>query len=168
MKKLLFLSFLFLLFTNCSTNKYISSTNEIKTLSNIKTLELNKYLKNIDSNLLPNRKTIIIYINNDPKFVEKNYQVPWDIFYGNLVQELNSVEKPNLFWIINENVKNLHFYHGDKINWKIDKENYLQNNFFIHNGMNGGFLILNKEGKYFFKEGEYDKKELINAYKSLN
>ncbi len=127
---------------------------------------LKKYLKKInDYNINFDKKIIINFIDNDPAIYRKNYRVPWDIFYGNLADKLNSIEPCNHFWIINKKVKDLHYYHGNKINWIVDTNNIIRESFFEYDGPNGGFLILKPNGEYFLKLEEYSKLDMISTLK---
>ncbi|MFC0605180.1 hypothetical protein [Winogradskyella pulchriflava] len=127
---------------------------------------LKSHLLNIiDHDIDFDKKIIINFIDNDPTIYRKGYRVPWDIFSGNIKKNLDKIEECNHFWIINKRVKDLHYYHGKKINWKVDKNNVIRNFFFKNEGLNGGFLILKPNGDYFLKVGEYGKYDVISTYK---
>lgn len=126
---------------------------------------LKKHLINIsDDDIDFDKKIIINFIDNDPRIHQKGFQVPWDIFYGNLENELNKIEQCNHFWIINPTVEDLYFYHGNKIKWIEDKNEVIRDLFFKYNGLNGGFVILKPEGGYFLKVGEYIKSEVLKRH----
>lgn len=174
MKKILYVTFLILL-CNCSSTKKTQNITEDSSddllakssMSEKEFIEINEYFKSLDLKFIKGNNTVIVYIDNDPRSYQKGYQVPWDIFYGNLPKNLNSIEKCNFVWIINNRVKDLYYYHGNKINWKVDRGAFLRNKVFYHEGRNGGFLIVDSNGEHFFKEGEYTKKELIQTYKNF-
>ena len=111
-----------------------------------------------------NKKIIINFIDNDPKIYRENYQVPQDIFYGDLENDLARIELCNHFWIINQRVKDLHYYHGNKINWIVDENKRIREFFFKYDGLNGGFVIIKPNGDYFLKVGEYRKSDVLKRH----
>ena len=126
---------------------------------------LKNYLTDITQQKINfDKKVIINFIDNDPKTYRKNYQVPWDIFYGNMENDLTKLGECNHFWIINQRVKDLDYYHGDKINWVVDKNNLIRQSFFKYDGLNGGFVIIKPNGDYFLKIGEYRKSDVLNTH----
>lgn len=126
---------------------------------------LKNHLSNIsDKEIDFDKKIVINFIDNDPWINKKNYQVPWDIFYGNMKVDLAKLGQSNHFWIINHRVKNLHYYHNDKIKWIIDKNDVIRKLFFKYNGINGGFVIIKPNGEYFLKIGEYKKSDVLKTH----
>lgn len=183
MKKLsLVLSFVSLL--SCSTTQsFLNKKAHLYTINNalIKSHKhgklsdenfrfLKKHLTNISNNSLNfNTKTVINYIDNDPKDINNDYQTSWDIFDGCLTSKLNSMFPCNHLWVINERVKNLNYYHNNKINWTTDQNNIIRQLFFNNtDGFNGGFVIIKPNGEYFLKIGEYKKEELLDTFKEFN
>ena len=184
MKKIMFIPVILMM--SCSTNKTVNnstfngyriknSQGEIITVpSDEKNVleaeffsELKEYLNDIvNYNLDFSKKTVINFIDNDPKWTIANYQVPWDIFYGNLSEELNKIENCNHIWIKNKKVEDLYYYHGNKIKWITDKNDLIRSKFFKYDGLNGGFLILNPDGQYHLKVGEYTKAGLLKIYET--
>lgn len=182
MKKILFVAFVFVL--SCSTKKtaITAGIDEYKvkdvhgkyiiipsdTLGELRPeyfAGLKVYLNEIaDYHLDFTKNTVINFIDNDPSKHIPNYQVPWDIFYGDLSEELNTIEDCNQLWIKNVRVKNLHYYHGHKIKWLSDKDDIIRSKFFKYNGLNGGYLILKPNGQFYLKVGEYTKLDLLNRY----
>ena len=129
---------------------------------------LKTYLNNIsESKINFNNHIIINFIDNDPKIHIDHYQVPWDIFYGDMKKDLAKLGKPNHFWMINPRVKDLNYYHANKIQWFVDKDDVIRELFFEYNGLNGGFVIIRPTGKYFVNVGEYRKSEVLEAYKEF-
>ena len=126
---------------------------------------LKNHLNNIsDKEIDFDKKIIINFIDNDPRIHKKNYQVPWDIFYGNMENDLAKFGQSNHFWIINKRVKDLHYYHGNKINWIVDKNDLIREFFFKYDGLNGGFVIIKPNGNYFLKIGEYRKSDVLKTH----
>ncbi len=184
MKKIIFIFAVLLI--SCSTNKNIidpafngykikNSQGEVITIPSDEKGSLNSeffselkmYLNEIvNYNLDFSKKIVINFIDNDPKGNNTNYQVPWDIFYGNLSEDLNKIENCNHIWIKNNRVKNLYYYHGNKIKWITDKNDLIRSKFFKYDGLNGGFLILKPDGRYYIKVGEYTKSGLLKIYKT--
>ncbi|PJX24607.1 hypothetical protein CAP47_03750 [Psychroflexus sp. S27] len=137
-------------------------------LSNVDYQTLKNHLNKIsDKEIDFNKKIIINFIDNDPKIYRKGYQVPWDIFYGNIKDDLAKLGQSNHFWIINKKVKDLYYYHGDKIKWIVDEGDFIRKLFFHYNGLNGGFVIIKPNGDYFLKVGEYQKSEVLKTYKEF-
>ena len=185
--KYIFLALNVFLFIGCSSAKKLENktTNFYKiensngkeimvprqkrdTISPGKYQKLKEYLTEInDHDLDFNKKIVINFIDNDPYRPSNNYQVNWDIFDGDLEKELNSIEPSNHIWILNNQVKNLYYYHGEKINWMIDKNNLVRELFFNYNGLNGGFLIIKPNRNYSLLVGEYSKLEELNALKEF-
>lgn len=129
---------------------------------------LKNHLSHIsDYNINFTKKVIINFIDNDPRVHMGNYQVPWDIFYGNIENELAEIDQLNHFWIINERVKELYYYHGNKISWIVDKENTIRDLFFQYEGLNGGFVIIKPNGDYFLKVGEYQKSDVLKMHEEF-
>lgn len=129
---------------------------------------LNNHLSRVsDFNINFTQKVVINFIDNDPRIHMGNYQVPWDIFYGNIEKELAEIDQLNHFWIINERVKDLYYYHGNKISWIVDKDNTIRDLFFKYEGLNGGFVIIKPNGDYFLKVGEYQKSDVLKMYKEF-
>lgn len=127
--------------------------------------KLIQHLSQISNKKLNQSKNIVIhYIDNDPTTVSANYQVPWDIFEGNLTRQLNRIEKCNHLWVLNERVTNRSYYHADKIPWTVDQDLFLKELFFDHEGLNGGFVIIKSDKSYYLKSGEYTKNELLAKY----
>ncbi|MXV38681.1 hypothetical protein GO491_08355 [Flavobacteriaceae bacterium Ap0902] len=186
MRKSITLFFLTLLTLNCAAqtvekksphtyqlgNAY-DSINEVlnETTGNLSTEDyqlLKNHLSNISTENIDFNKSIIInYINNDPKSAQTNYQVEWDIFYGDLAKKLSKIEQNHQFWMINPEVQNLHYY-GNKIDWRTDKNNIIKKLFFDYNGLNGGFIIIKPDGSFYKNVGEYTKADVINAFKKFN
>lgn len=136
----------------------------IDSLSNEYYDTLKKHLNSISYKEINfDKKIIINFIDNDPRINKKNYQVPWDIFYGNIEKDLSKHGQSNHFWIINKRVKHLYYYHGDKINWIVDENNLIREMFFNYDGLNGGFVIIKPNGKYFLKIGEYRKSDFLKT-----
>lgn len=129
---------------------------------------LKKYLTEISDDQLDFDKNIIInYIDRGPTEASQNYQVPWDIFSGHTSDDLEAIAPTNHLWLIHKDVENLHYYHGDKINWIVDKENQMRELFFKHADLNGGFIIIKPTGTYFLRVGEFQKRDLIDTYKEF-
>ncbi|MDG4949651.1 hypothetical protein NLM59_01830 [Weeksellaceae bacterium KMM 9724] len=129
---------------------------------------LKNHLNHIYDNKIDFGEHIIInFIDNDPKKHIDSYQVPWDIFYGNIKKDLAKLGKLNHFWIINPRVRNLNYYHDDKIQWIQDKDDVLRKLFFEYNGLNGGFVIIKPNANYFIKVGEYRKSDILEAFKEF-
>jgi len=184
MKKIIFISVFLII--SCSSNKSTISTthngyriknsqgeiinipsDEKNSLESDFFSELKNYLSEIVNYKLDFSKKIVInFIDNDPRGNITNYRVPWDIFYGNLSDDLNEIENCNHIWIKNIQVENLYYYHGNKIKWVTDKNNLIRSKFFKYNGLNGGFLILKPDGQYYLKVGEYTKLGLLKTYES--
>jgi hypothetical protein len=80
---------------------------------------------------------------------------------------MNKIVRISHFWVINPNVKNLYYYHGNKINWIKDTNNYIQKNLLFFEGLNGGYIILDSAGNYYLQRGEYSKKDVLNKLKEL-
>ena len=140
-------------------------SHDIETLSSQDLLNLKIYLSNLTDHELDFSKNIVInFIDIDPRRSRENYQVPWDIFYGKLENELNQIKSSVHVWIINPTVTNLHYYHGDTINWRKDLDNTVRNLFFDYPRLNGGFVIIKPNGEYFYKLGEYSKSDILNTY----
>lgn len=153
---------------NSDGTKTLVPSHKKSSISKTNFQNLKEYLVDInDYNLDFNKKIILNFIDNDPIRYRKNYQVPWDIFYGNLYEELNSIEPCNQIWILNKSVKDLYYYHGNKINWIVDRDNVIRELFFNYNGLNGGFVIIKPNGKYFLKVGEYKKSDVLNTLKGF-
>lgn len=143
-------------------------SHQIGKIPNTSFDHLKNYLTEIvDYDLDFQKKIVINFIDSDPKTHQKNHRVPWDIFYGNLKDDLNSIEPCNHIWSINKNVKNLYYYHGKTINWTTDEKNYIRELFFKYNGLNGGFVIIKPDGHYFLKRGEYTKSNILNTLKDF-
>ncbi len=137
-------------------------------LTNMDYENLKSHLKDISNKELDfNKRIIINYIDNDPRIYRKNYQVPWDIFYGNMEADLAKFGKANHFWVINKGVTDLHYYHGDKIKWIEDKNNVVRKLFFAYDGLNGGFVIIKPNGEYFLNIGEYTKSNFLETHKEF-
>lgn len=130
---------------------------------------IKKYLIRINpkTNFEKSNFIVINYIDNDPTIYTKYYQVPWDVFENDVSKKLKKIDKINHFYIINPDVKDLYYYHGNKLKWEIDKDHFLQNKFFSFKGLNGGFLIIDKEGNYFALKGEYTEKKVLDKVKEL-
>ncbi|CAM1369714.1 hypothetical protein [Tenacibaculum xiamenense] len=126
---------------------------------------LKNHLNNISGKQIDfDKKIIINFIDNDPIVYKKNYQVPWDIFYGNMENDLIRFGQSNHFWVINKRVKDLYYYHGNKINWIVDENNIIRELFFRYDGLNGGFVIIKPNGNYFLKIGEYQKSDVLKTH----
>ncbi|MFD0964986.1 hypothetical protein [Pseudofulvibacter geojedonensis] len=148
--------------------KTFVKSHSTNTLSKNNLENLKKHLTDINpSDIDFSKKIVVNFINNNPSISIKNYQVPWDIFYGNMQKKLNSIEPCNHFWIINKDVTDLYYYHGNKINWIIDKQNIIKKLFFNYDKLNGGFLILKPNGEYFIKKGEYTKSDVLDIMRSF-
>ena len=186
MKKLLQISLTILIFGCSSSNSLINKEPYLYTIENpdgskIKVKShltgslinedyetLKEHLNNIsDKEIDFAKKVIINFIDNDPRIYRKNYQVPWDIFDGNIDVDLTKFSQPNHFWIINERVKDFYYYHGNKINWIVDKGDLIRNLFFKYDGLNGGFVIIKPNGDYFLKIGEYRKSDILKTHKEF-
>ena len=153
---------------NDDGSKIKVKSHTIDTLKNEEYETLKNHLNNIsDQDILFENKIIINFIDNDPRIYNKGYQVPWDIFYGKIENDLSKTEQCNHFWIINQKVKDLHYYHGNKINWIVDKNEIIRNLFFKYNGLNGGFVIIKPNGEYFLKVGEYQKSDVLKRHKEF-
>ncbi len=140
---------------------------EIKTSGKFNYYHLETIKKNLvslasETSLEDFNYIVINYINNDVNLKNKNHQVPWDIFENDISKSLKKADKVKHYFIINPDVKNIYYYHGDTINWKIDKDHFLQKNFFLFNELNGGFLIIDKEGNYILYKGEYSRKDVLD------
>lgn len=110
---------------------------------------------------------VINYIDNDPNIYIKGYQVPWSIFLNDISKSFKKSDKVAHFYIINPDVKDLFYYHGNKIKWKIDKDHFMKNKFFPFKGLNGGFLIIDKEGNYISYKGEYSTKDVMEKMQEM-
>ncbi|OOG71047.1 hypothetical protein [Flavobacterium sp. A45] len=152
-----------LIYENDSIKVSILSKINITSKLNESTLD---YFK-INYSLDKNNFTVINYIDNDPRKVSKSYQVPWSIFEGDFIKEMNKIEKISHFWVINPNVTNLYYYHGNKINWQKDTDNYIQKNFLFFEGFNGGYIILDPKGNFYLHRGEYSKEDFLKQLKEL-
>lgn len=138
------------------------------TLSETEYEHLKNHLSSIsEQNIDFSKKAVINFIDNDPLIYRKGFEVPWDIFKGNMDASLDKIEECNHFWIINKRVKDLHYYHGKKIHWLKDENEIIRNLFFMHNGLNGGFVIVKPNGEYFLKVGEYKKSDLLKSFKAF-
>jgi hypothetical protein len=172
----------FFLFVSCASKKELN-TNEpyiykIETENgNIKqipmfqrgqlnTNDLNEIVHYLSpANIFVTQPIIINYIDNDPfRQTKANYQVPWDIFYGNLKQDLSSIYNCNQIWMHNPRVKNLYYYHKDSRQWYKDVNLQIRDLFFANEGLNGGFVIIQPNGKYYLRVGEYSKKDILEIY----
>lgn len=149
------------------TKAFVKSHKKGK-ISNKDFQSLKKYLTEISNDQLNFDKNIVInYINKDPTQASQNYQVPWDIFSGHMSDDLKAIAPTNHLWLIHKNVENLHYYHGDKINWIVDKDSLMRKSFFEYADLNGGFIIIKPTGTYFLRVGEFGKRELIDTYKEF-
>lgn len=138
---------------------------KINITSKLNESALDYFKKNYDLN--KNNFTVINYIDNDPRGVASHQQVPWDIFEEDFVKQMNKTVKISHFWVINPNVKNLYYYHGNKINWLKDANNYIQKNFLFFDGLNGGYIILDSKGNFYLHRGEYSKEDFLKKFKEL-
>ncbi|HQE33754.1 MAG TPA: hypothetical protein PLO52_03425 [Flavobacterium alvei] len=152
--------------------------NSIKTyLAEIKTsgklnfhlLEtIKKYLVDLDpkTSFAQTNFIVINYIDNDPSIHTEGYQVPWNVFTKDISKSFKKSEKVTHFYIINPDVKDLYYYHGNKLNWKTDKDHFIKDKFFPFK-LNGGFLIIDKNGNYISYKGEYSKKDVLEKLKEM-
>ncbi|MDN6281269.1 MAG: hypothetical protein L0J45_09720, partial [Psychroflexus sp.] len=141
------------------TKAFVKSHKKGK-ISNKDFQSLKKYLTEISNDQLNFDKNIVInYIDKDPTQASQNYQVPWDIFSGHMSDDLKAIAPTNHLWLIHKNVENLHYYHGDKINWIVDKDSLMRKSFFEYADLNGGFIIIKQTGTYFLRVGEFGKRE---------
>ncbi|REG99759.1 hypothetical protein [Flavobacterium aquicola] len=115
-----------------------------------------------------NNYILINYIDNDPIPYREGAQVPWDIMENNISKAFKKKDSVSQFYIINPNAKDLYYYHGDKLKWETDKDHFLRDKFFTFQGLNGGFLIIDKEGNYFSQKGEYSKKDVLDKMKKMH
>ncbi|MDR6846030.1 hypothetical protein [Flavobacterium granuli] len=143
----------------------VSYLIKMEVTSKLKESTLDYFKKTYD--LDKNNFTVINYIDNDPKPTSISSQVPWDIFEDDYIKQIRKIDKVNHLWIINPDVRNLYYYHGNKIGWIKDAENYIQKNFLFFDGLNGGYIILDSSGNYFLHRGEYRKKEVLDKLKEL-
>ncbi|CAN1518376.1 hypothetical protein MCETHM1_01009 [Flavobacteriaceae bacterium] len=110
---------------------------------------------------------VINYIDNDPVPYRKGAQVPWDVFENDISKAFKRKDNISQFYVINPNAKDLYYYHSDKLKFKTDKDHFLRDKFFTFKGLNGGFLIIDKEGNYFSHKGEYSKKDVLNQMEQM-
>jgi hypothetical protein len=130
---------------------------------------IKKYLVGLDPNTSFAQTNFIVinYIDNDPIVHIKGYQVPWDVYTNNISKSFKKSDKVTHFYIINPDVKDLYYYHGNKLNWKTDQDHFIKDKFFPFKGLNGGFLIIDKDGNYISYKGEYSKKDVLEQLKEI-
>ena len=130
---------------------------------------IKKYLVSLDSktSFAQTNYIVINYIDNDPRVHIKGYQVPWDVFTKDISKSFKKSDKVSHFYIINPDVKDLYYYHGDKLTLKTDKDHFINDKFFPFNGLNGGFLIIDKDGNYISYKGEYSVKDVSEKLKEM-
>lgn len=131
--------------------------------------DIKKYLVRLDPKTSFGEANYIVinYIDNDPSVYRRGYQVPWDVFENDISKKLKKTDKVNHFYIINPDVKDLYYYHSDNLNLKIDKDHFLKDKFFPFKGLNGGFLIIDKEGNYISHKGEYLTKDVLDKLNEM-
>jgi len=110
---------------------------------------------------------VINYIDNDPSIHTEGYQVPWDVFTKDISKSFKKSDKVSHFYIINPDVKDLYYYHGNKLNWKTDKDHFIKDKYFPFKGLNGGFIIIDKDGNYNSCKGEYSVKDVLEKLKEM-
>ena len=131
----------------------------------VNTLEFNQIVRYLSpTNINTTQPIIINYIDNDPRTTNTKTQVAWDIFHGNLKSDLNSIYKCNQICMHNPRVKKLHYYHKDSRQWYKDVNLQIRDAFFANEGLNGGFVIIQPNGKYYLRVGEYSKKNILEIY----
>jgi hypothetical protein len=145
---------------------------EIKTSGklNLYLLEtIKKYLVGLDpkTSFAQTNFIVINYIDNDPSIYTEGYQVPWDVFIKDISKSFRKSDKVTHFYIINPDVKDLYYYHGNKLNWKTDNAHFIKDKFFPFKGLNGGFLIIDKDGNYISYKGEYSVKDVLYKLKEM-
>lgn len=131
--------------------------------------DIKKYLVRLDSktSFAETNFIVINYIDNDPSIYIRGYQVPWNVFENDISKTFKKTDKVKHFYIINPDAKDLYYYHGNKLNWKRDKDHFLRDKFFPFKGLNGGFLIIDKEGNYISNKGEYLIKDVMEKLNEM-
>jgi len=130
---------------------------------------IKKYLVDLDQKTSFTQTNFIVinYIDNDPSIHTEGYQVPWDVFTKDISKSFKKTDKVTHFYIINPDVKDLYYYHGNKLNLKTDKDHFIKDKFFPLKGLNGGFLIIDKDGNYVSYKGEYSTKDVFHKLKEM-
>lgn len=152
-----------------SVKTYLIEIKTIGKLNNYILEDIKKYLVGLDikTSFEETKYIVINYIDNDPSIYRKGAQVPWDVFENDISKSFNKSDKVTHFYIINPDAKDLYYYHGNKLNFKRDKDHFIKDKFFPFKGLNGGFLVIDKDGNYISYKGEYSTKDVLNKLNEI-
>ena len=130
-------------------------------LSNDSFNRLVLYLNTISESNVDSSKTIII--NYYPGFDKCRATSGRDYvnsLYEIFLKEINSIEKVENYFIC-KSFDGIEFY-DKSIKWKIDKDRFIESNFFPNHYPCGSFLILYPDKNYYIYKGEYYILEILN------
>lgn len=119
------------------------------------------YLSNLNEKKIDSSKTIIInYYPGFDKCSETSGRDYVNNLYKIFLKEINSIEKVDNYFIC-KSFEGIEFY-DQSIEWKIDKDKFIESTFFPNHYPCGSYLIVYPDKKYYIYKGEYYILEILN------
>lgn len=133
-------------------------------LSVMELKELNNSLSNKGE--IDNPITILIfYPGIDPcNHIERTST--WNIFNHDYLRKVKKITSVNHFWIYKSD-ENLKYYYPNKIDWKKDDDQIIENLFFKMPYPCGSSAVIDKDGNYILNLGEFGKQDIWEDVKEL-
>lgn len=122
-------------------------------------ITLKTYLEDLSETQIDSTHNIVVnYLTAYPKKEENNSQrSSWNVLDRDYLKELHKTANIKQFWISSPASDNRDYFHQRRINWLVDKENLFRKIFFPYEMINGNYLLIKPDGRFFFYLGEHGK-----------
>jgi len=120
---------------------------------------LKNYLAELGETQIDSSQNIVVnYLTAYPKKKENNSQrSSWNVLDRDYLKELHKIPNIKQFWISSPASDNRDYFHQRRINWLVDKENLFKKIFFPYEMINGNYLLIKPDGRFYFYLGEHGK-----------
>ncbi len=108
----------------------------------------------------PNRNIVINYLTEPIGIEDKQGKTGWNILGKNYLKKLHKIADIEQFYVNSPKVGNLKFYHLNSINWLEDHEELFKKLFFPYETVNGNYILIKPDGRFFYYLGEHSKFEV--------
>lgn len=109
---------------------------------------------------------IIVYYPGKDRCNGGERNSSWNIFDRDYERKVNKLVDNNHYWIYKDD-ENLNYYYPNKINWKKDENQLLENIFFKMHYPCFSSAVIDEQGHFISNLGEFGKKSIIEDLKVL-
>lgn len=138
----------------------------IKNLGKLNQEQFKQLNHNLDTNKKKEDFMVIIYYPGKDKCNGSERKSGWNVFNRDYLKNLNKIGSYSHYWIY-KNDENLKYYYPKKINWTKDKNQFIEKTFFKYHFPCFSFVVIDNEGNYISKFGEFGKQEVWEISREL-